>query len=71
MATVEKLQRPSLTKLLDEVAERGPNAQGVVAIILDKDGHASFRISGFTGPADRFTVSGLLDWLKADLMSDL
>lgn len=66
-----KFQRPSLAHLLEEVQERGPTALGVVAIILDKDGHGSFLLSGFTGPCDLFTVSGMLDWIKHDLMNDV
>lgn len=66
-----KFQRQSLTALIDEVAERGPAALGVIALVMDKDGHASFRISGFTGPLDRFVAAGMLQWCIADLMSDL
>lgn len=70
MASPIQFQRPSLSRLIEEVEERGPKAVGVVAIILDKDGHGSFLLSGFTGPTDAFTVSGMLDWIKHDLMSD-
>lgn len=70
MATkVLDFQRPSLTNLLAELAEDGPKAEGVIAIWLDEGGH--FRISGFAGKQAVFTVCGLLDWIKADLLSDI
>lgn len=66
-----QFQRPSLTAMLKEIQERGPAAVGVVGIILGKDGHGTFMISGFTGQCDSFTVAGMLDWIKADLMRDI
>ena len=65
------LQRPSMKALLEELTARGPNSRGVVAIIVGKDGGASFRISGFEEPLAAFTVAGLCEWIKADLMRDL
>lgn len=68
---VVKFERASLGKLVAEIEERGPKAMGVVALIYDNDGHGHFRISGFNGPHGIFIVAGLLDWVKADLVSDL
>lgn len=68
MGKVVEFKRESLKPLLETIEARGPSARGVIAVIMDADGHASFRISGFTGPFDQFTVLGLLDWIKADLL---
>lgn len=68
---VIQLQRQSLRHLVTEIQEHGPKALGIVAAWTDADGHAHFRISGFDGTNATFTVLGLLDWMKADLLSEL
>ena len=68
---VVPLQRHSLTQILDEMREMGPNARGVLCVVLKPDGDAHFRISGFSKRGDMFTVCGLLDWVKADLLVDI
>lgn len=70
MGKVVEFKRLSLREILEEVESRGSRARGVVSIIMDPDGRACFRISGFTGDADSFVVCGLLDWIKADLLAD-
>ena len=62
-------QRPSLTGLIRELEECGPNADGVIAAWLDDEGH--FRISGFKTRNALFLVCGLLDWIKADVLKDM
>ena len=71
MAKVVDLERSSLRTLIDEIQERGPGARGVIGIVCENDGRAHFRISGFAGKHDAFTVLGLLDWIKADILSDI
>lgn len=72
MAKVLRFQRSdSFEKLMEELRGRGPNAEGVVAIILDRDGHASFRMVGFKNRGAYWTALGLLDWVKADLLTDV
>lgn len=72
MNKVLDLQRPSLTKLLAELKEKGPKTHGILAIWFDDADEAGhFRISGFDGPRDIFLMCGLLDWIKADLLTDL
>ena len=68
---VVKFERASLAKLIGDIEERGPKSIGVIAITYDAEGHAHFRISGFTGAHSKFIVLGLLDWIKADLLSDM
>lgn len=68
---VVQLQRQSLRHLIAEIQEQGPQALGVVAAWTTPDGHAHFRISGFDGTNACFTVLGLLDWMKGDLLADL
>ena len=68
---VVQLQRRSLRNLVAEIQEQGPKALGVIAAWTDADGYAHFRISGFDGTNATFTVLGLLDWMKADLLADL
>lgn len=63
-----RLQRRSLTELMSALQEHGPQANGVIGIWLDKDGHGHFHISGFHGQL--FAALGLLDWIKADILSD-
>lgn len=68
---VVKLQRGSLTTLLKEIEDSGPDAMGVISIIYARDGRAHFRISGFRDAHAAFIVCGLLDWVKADMIADL
>ena len=65
------LQRQSLTKLLEKLEEQGPTAKGVIAIWMDAEGKSHYHISGFPTWPDMFTALGLLDWVHADLVSDL
>jgi hypothetical protein len=59
---------------MEDVKEHGPSAHGVIVLRYDTDRHAHFEISGFgvdgEGYGDVFTICGLLDWLKAALLSD-
>lgn len=72
MGKVVPLQRQSLTEMLAELgSERGQKARGIVSIILDTNGGAGFRISGFHDKGDSFYICGLLDWIKADLLHDM
>lgn len=71
MSNVVTFQRHSLDKILDEVRTDGPQARGVVSIILKPNGTGHFRLSGFMSKSDFFTLLGLLDWVKADLLRDI
>lgn len=72
MAKILDFRRRSLTDMIGELEARLPaETEGAILVILGKDGHGHFRISGFDGPANLFLACGLLDWIKADLLSDL
>ena len=71
MGDVVQLQRHSLEHIVKDINDIGSDARGVIAVILRKDGGGHFRISGFLSKSDAFTLCGLLDWVKADLMADL
>lgn len=68
---VVEFQRPSLTSMIAEIQNCALKSKGVIAIWLDDDGNAHFRISGFDAQNDYYIVCGLLDWIKADLLSDI
>jgi len=71
MAEILTFQRHSIDQILDDIARMGPESRGVINIILRRDGEGHFRISGFMSKTDLFAVLGLLDWVKADLLSDI
>jgi len=71
MGDVLKLQRHSVENILADITELGPQARGVIAVVFTKEGGGHYRISGFLSRSDSFTLCGLLDWVKADLMADI
>lgn len=66
------LRRQSVAESIRELEEcaRG-SFKGVVTIIVQTDGRARFRLDGFKEKPDAFMIMGILDWVKADLMTDL
>lgn len=71
MAEVKQFERASFREMLKDFEEKGSDCRGAIAIVMRKDGHAWFRISGFTGITGVFSVCGLLDWIRADVLADL
>lgn len=68
-AKVLPLQRPSLGRCIEELKENAHKMRGAIVIWVDESEH--YRISGFPGQTDRYLICGLLDWIKADVLTDV
>ena len=62
-----------MREVIDDLTdfERRPDFRGAFTVMCSDDGAARFRISGFNRKLDLFYICGLIDWIKADLLSDV